>query len=278
MKRTSTVALALGSLLVAGPSFAQDLPYGRNDAAGHRLQSGDASLYYEVYGGGPPVLLLHGGLYGYIDEFGSYIDALSRSFTVIAPAMRGHGRSELGSQPFSYDLQTREALAVLRAVTEEPAVVIGFSHGAKIAYTLAASHPEAVRKLVAIGNGSGASPEVVEWARSLSPEVFDRENAGFVTARKSLMPEPERWDEFLTRLEEFYASGESPSDDLVRTIHCPTLIVGGDRDSYNPVENFVRTRSLIAGARLAIVPDCDHVGSLMRPMVLRDLVLPFVEG
>jgi pimeloyl-ACP methyl ester carboxylesterase len=64
----------------------------------------------------------------------------------------------------------------------------------------------------------------------------------------------------------------------VPTIHCPTLIVGGDRDFFNPVENFVRTRSLIEGAHLAILPDCDHVGSLQRPMVLRDLVLPFVES
>jgi len=271
------IGLALGSILAAAPCIAEDVPYGSNEAAAHRLHYEDAQLYYEVYGEGPPVLLLHGGLYGYIDEFASYIQALSGSHTVIAPAMRGHGRSGLGSAPFSYDAQAREALAVLREVTGEPAVVIGFSHGAKTAYALAASHPEAVKKLVAIGNGSGTSQDVIAWAKGLSPAAFNRENPGFVAARKSLTPEPERWDEFLARLKEFYASGESPSDDLVRTIQCPTLIIGGDRDFFNPVENFVRTRSLIPGAQIAIVPDCDHVGSLQRPMVLRDLVLPFVE-
>jgi hypothetical protein len=64
MSRTRIVALALGSLLAAAPSFAEEVPYGSNDAAAHRLHYEDAQLYYEVYGDGPPVLLLHGGLYG----------------------------------------------------------------------------------------------------------------------------------------------------------------------------------------------------------------------
>ena len=85
MSRTRIVALAFGfalaSLLAGAPSIAEDVPYGSNDAAAHRLHYEDAQLYYEVYGEGPPVLLLHGGLYGYIDEFASYIEANGGSAT-----------------------------------------------------------------------------------------------------------------------------------------------------------------------------------------------------
>ena len=53
-------------------------PYGDNSQAGHYFQSGDARIYYETYGeGGRPLVLLHGGMYGYIAEFGPIIDRMS---------------------------------------------------------------------------------------------------------------------------------------------------------------------------------------------------------
>src|SRR5258708_38727855 len=133
MKLIRYIALALMAMTLNPQLFAQNIPYGSNEATAHRIKVDDVILYYEVYGKGPPVLLLHGGLYGYIDEFGSYIAELSKRFTVIAPAMRGHGRSELGSKPFSSSLQADETFAVLQQVTDQPAIVIGFSHGAKTA-------------------------------------------------------------------------------------------------------------------------------------------------
>ena len=81
---------------------AQDTQYGTNDKAGHYLNVGDAKIYYEVYGEGIPVVLLHGGYHGYIDEFKKYIPVLSKQFKVIAIATRGYGKSEIGTKPFSY--------------------------------------------------------------------------------------------------------------------------------------------------------------------------------
>ena len=74
------------SLLITGLGAAQDtpsIPYGNNPDAGHDLQVGDARIYYEIYGSGDPLVLLHGGLYGFIDEFGEVIPELSRYYTVI---------------------------------------------------------------------------------------------------------------------------------------------------------------------------------------------------
>ena len=72
-------------------------PFGTNDAAARRLTVDGTAIYYEVYGEGSPVLLLHGGLYGYIAEYGPYIVELAKRHTVIAVATRGHGRSDVGS-------------------------------------------------------------------------------------------------------------------------------------------------------------------------------------
>jgi pimeloyl-ACP methyl ester carboxylesterase len=72
------------------------IPFGNNPATGGYFNTGDAKIYYEVYGSGKPVVLLHGGIYGYIDEFEKLIPVLSQRYQVIAIATRGHGRSELG--------------------------------------------------------------------------------------------------------------------------------------------------------------------------------------
>ena len=97
------------------------------------MQVPDAKLYYEQYGqGGRPLVLLHGGEYGYIDEFADLIREMSTHRTVVAIATRGYGRSERGTLPLSHRLFAQDAAAVVQAVfkTGEKVDVLGFSEGA----------------------------------------------------------------------------------------------------------------------------------------------------
>ena len=69
MKNRPT-AFAFLLLLLAHLVNAQTtIPYGNNPQAGHYYNVGDAKIYYELYGKGKPIVLLHGGLFGYIDEY-----------------------------------------------------------------------------------------------------------------------------------------------------------------------------------------------------------------
>jgi pimeloyl-ACP methyl ester carboxylesterase len=124
---------------VPGWSATTDNPisFGDNPSAGHYQQVGDAEIYYETYGSGPPLVLLHRGLYGYIDEFSGVIPELSQHHSVIAIALRGHGKSEFGRQPLSNTLFADAAATVVRHVTSEPPDVVSFSVGAMAAYLLA---------------------------------------------------------------------------------------------------------------------------------------------
>ena len=106
MSKSRNVVIAVcavfAAMLLSCFAQAQDkaatIPYGANPAAGHYLRVDDANIYYETYGsGGTPLVLLHGGLYGYIEEFGDLIGELSKHRRVIAIATRGHGKSELGT-------------------------------------------------------------------------------------------------------------------------------------------------------------------------------------
>jgi pimeloyl-ACP methyl ester carboxylesterase len=239
------------------------LAYGANAASGHYLQVADARIYYETYGSaGTPLVLLHGGLYGYIDEFGDLIQEMSRNRKVIAIATRGHGKSEIGKQAFSFELFANDALAVIRRETTGKVDLLGFSDGALTSYLLAGEHPEIVRRLVAIGGPRGTQ----DWtgkavAEFNSAQVSDVEKNApdFVAARKGLMPEPERWDEFVARLAKLEGVRTIITDRQIRSIRAPTLLIAGDRDPYNQTAKLLEIYQLLPHGNLMIVPGSGHL-------------------
>jgi pimeloyl-ACP methyl ester carboxylesterase len=256
-------AAMLISTRVQAQDKAEAIAYGANPAAGHYLSVDDAKIYYETYGsGGTTLVLLHGGLYGYIEEFGDLIGELSKHRRVIAIATRGHGRSELGTKPFSYALFAQDAFAVIRHETNEKVDVLGFSDGALTAYTLAAAHPDLIRQLVAMGGGrkfADWTPKAQAEFKSAKPGDVERDSPQFVADRKKLMPQPERWVDFVERLNAMWSGPVYVTDEQIRSIKVPTLIVAGDHDSYNQIAKVVELFQLLPNGELAIIPGCGHV-------------------
>jgi pimeloyl-ACP methyl ester carboxylesterase len=246
-----------------GQGESEKISYGANPAAGHYLRVDDAKIYYEAYGsGGTPLVLLHGGLYGYIAEFGELIGELSKHRRVIAIATRGHGKSDLGTKPFSYVLFANDAYAVIRHETSEKVDVLGFSDGAVTSYTLAAAHPELVRRLVAIGGPrkfADWTPGAQAEFRNAKPGDVERDSPQFVAERKKLMPEPEKWQEFVERVNAMESGPVYVTDEQIRSIKVPTLVVAGDHDPYNQIAKFVELFQFLPDGELAIIPGCGHV-------------------
>ena len=261
------VCAVFAAMLIVCGAQAQNktetISYGANPAAGHTLRVDDVNIYYETYGsGGTPLVLLHGGLYGYIEEFGGLIEELSKHRRVIAIATRGHGKSEIGTKPFSYALFANDALTVIRHETSEKVDVLGFSDGAVTSYTLASAHPELIRQLVAIGGPR----KLADWTpgaqaefRNAKPTDVERDSPQFVAERKKLMPQPERWVEFNEKLNAMWAGPVYVTDEQIQSIKIPTLIVAGDHDPYNQIPKFVELFQLLPKGELAIIPGCGHV-------------------
>jgi len=267
LKMMLGVCAVFAAMMIATRVPAQEragaIAYGANPAAGHYLNVDDAKIYYETYGsGGTPLVLLHGGLYGYIEEFGELIGEMSKHRRVIAIATRGHGRSELGTKPFSYGLFADDAFAVIRHETGEKVDVLGFSDGAVTAYTLAAAHPELIRQLVAIGGPrkfADWTPKAQADFKSAKPEDVERDSPQFVADRKKLMPQPARWVELVERLNALESGPIYVTDEQIRSIKAPTLIVAGDHDPYNQIAKFVELFQLLPNGELAAIPGCGHV-------------------
>ena len=223
----------------------------------------DAQIYYETYGtGGTPLVLLHGGLYGYIAEFGDLIRETSLHRRVIAVATRGHGKSDIGNQQFSFDLFADDALAVIGAETKQRVDVLGFSDGAVTSYLLASKHPEVVRRLVAIGGPRGTrdwTRKALEEFEGSQPSDVEKNSPKFVADRKKLMPEPERWTEFVTRVTKVEDVSAIVTDQQLQSIDAPTLIIAGDRDPYNQTDKFLEIYHLLPHGQMMVVPGCGHL-------------------
>jgi pimeloyl-ACP methyl ester carboxylesterase len=280
--RRIAVALVLSGAPVSllAQQIAQKIPYGANDAAGHYAQTSDAKIYYEQYGDGArPLVLLHGGVYGYIDEFGELIQEMSKHRTVIAIATRGYGRSEIGKQALTQRLFAEDAAVVIRQAVPsgEKVDVLGFSEGAGTSYLLAAKHPELVNRLIAIGGSLGVYGERLSYLEddfTLTPEQLEKDSPDFVSGRKKLMANPEQWNQLIRGLAVMYSAPVAVRQDEIKSIAIPTLIMAGDRDDYTRLDHFIDIYHLLPKGQLAFIPGCGHVVLNCKA----DLVIKIVSG
>jgi pimeloyl-ACP methyl ester carboxylesterase len=260
----------------------QKTRYGTNDRAGHYVQTPDAKLYYERYGeGGQPVVFLHGGEYGYIDEFAEVIRQVSKQRTVIAIATRGYGRSERGTCPLSHRQFAEDAALVIKDIfkTGEKVDVMGFSEGAITSYILSSSHPELVRRLVAIGGplgAYGASIEDLENDENLTPEHMQQQVPDLVTRRKKQMIHPEQWDQLIRDLDAMYHKFTYVKQEEIRAIKAPTLIMAGDKDETR-LDHFAQIYKLLPNAQLAIIPGCGHMIFQCKPDLSIKIMSDFLQ-
>ncbi len=276
MKSLLLYFLLTGQLCMAQQSRNND--FGNNPSRGHYLAMKDGTkIYYEIYGSGKPIVLLHGGLYGDISEYGQLIPQLSKHFEVVAIETRGHAKSEIGHQPYTYTLLAEDAYAIIKHLTKDSVIVVGFSVGSMIGITLTLNHPEIVRKLV-FASGQLASnlnsPASIEEIKKMTGETMEKQDPDFVRERKKLMPEPQRWNDFIEYFKHAMVIETVFKPAQLEKVKCPVLIIGGDRDGIR-TEDMVATFRLLPNSSLAIIPNSGHLVFAKRPDLMEAIILPF---
>lgn len=253
------------------PLPATAIPYGNNAKAGHYVKSGDASIYYEVYGTGKPIVTLHGGIFGSTLEMGRFIDSLAKSYKVIAVSTRGHGKSEIGKVDPTYEQKAKDVNAIIQAETSDSATVLGFSDGAYTGYYLAASFPAKVKKLIAIGAGTWKK----EWRNfTVTRDMAFGLDSLYWKQQMTLAPEPKRIDEWCTTISRTYNSTEV-SDDLLKRIQCPVLVLSGELDQNAPLQTVIEAYRLIPRVQLGIIPNAPHPVFLVNFDAVWAIMKPF---
>src|SRR5438552_1864703 len=105
------------------------------------------NLYYETYGSGRPLILLHGGL-GSGEMFGPVVSALAEHHRVILPDLQGHGRTADIDRPLDVRFMADDIAALIDHLGLEKPDVAGYSLGGGVALQVAFRHPEKVGRLV----------------------------------------------------------------------------------------------------------------------------------
>jgi len=144
--------------------------YGSNPAAAHTFTHDGVRLYYEVYGTGQPLLLVHGNGAS-IGSLSAQIAYFRQHYKVIAMDSRDQGRSGDSPDKITYEKMTDDLAALLDHLHAGPVDVLGWSDGGIEALLLGIRHPDKVKKLVAMAANLNPTdqalyPEVLAMVKS----------------------------------------------------------------------------------------------------------------
>lgn len=124
--------------------------FGNNPELGKYAEVNGIKLYYEIYGAGEPLLLLHGNN-SFMGSFHKNLEELSKKYKVIALDSRGQGKSTDNGTKITYELMAEDVNAFLDQLQLKKVNVLGWSDGGNIAVILALQHPDKVNKMAIMG-------------------------------------------------------------------------------------------------------------------------------
>ncbi|MYV99735.1 alpha/beta hydrolase [Streptomyces sp. SID3343] len=240
-------------------------------------------MYYEVHGkdsgeGEFPLLVLHGGGLTIDLCFGPLLPGLTTNRRVIAAELQGHGHTASPDRELTFELLAADVVGLLDHLGIERADVFGFSLGGLVSLETAVRHPGRVNRVVLASTHSRTD--------GYHPEIFDPEQFGtskllpteadfkeMYDAYVRVAPDPGRFEAALAKTSALVTALPGWTDDELRSITAPTLLLLGDTD-FVRIEHAVAMRDLIPNAQLALLPGTTHMDVMRRV----DVVLPIVEG
>ncbi|MEZ4995438.1 MAG: alpha/beta hydrolase [Saprospiraceae bacterium] len=245
-------------------------------------------VYYEVYGEGEPLILLHGAFYTIEMNWGELIPELSKTKKVIAIEFQGHGHSPYSERKLDIGTLAKDVEGVMDYLKVDSADVAGYSMGGSIAYQFAVQSPKRLKKLVIISStykSDGWLPIVNTAFEDFKPEFFD--DTPLKTAYEAVAPDKTKWIKFLEQMIAFAEVPFNCGDSNIAKIAAPALIIAGDNDGLDKVE-LMKTYQLLGGgitadlnpmpkSHLAIVPSQGHVSLMMQTKIISSYLTDFLN-
>jgi len=235
-------------LLIAVINYASAQEYGHNNNAGHYVHIRGINMYYEVYGTGRPLLMIHGNG-GSIGAFKNTIPYFAQKYKVIIADSRAHGRTIDRQDSLSFEMMADDFSVLLDSLKIDSAYVLGWSDGGINALELAMRHPGKVKKLAS--TGANLWPD----STGLVPWYWKNEQRQFAEYQRH----PPQTVEEKNTYKIFLLDWLQPNIPLkaLHSIKCPSLIISGDKDLI-PLEHTVTIYENIPNAYLWIVPNSGH--------------------
>ena len=241
------------------------------------------NMYYEIFGQGQPLILLHGG-FGSTGMFVPIMAALSEKRQVIAVDMQAHGRTADIDRPMSFEAMSDDVVALLKFFHLEKADIMGYSLGGNVALYTVIKHPELVRRAVIVSTPfkrKGDYPDLLAQQDQMGPGAAEfMKSLPVYPMYAKIAPKPEDWPRLVTKVAQLIQKDYDWSAD-VKNIKTPLLIVCGDADLFPP-SHAAEFFALLGGgqkdagwdgkgrpqSQLAILPNTTHYNIFMSPALV----------
>jgi 2-hydroxy-6-oxonona-2,4-dienedioate hydrolase len=250
-------------------------------------------LHYREAGTGRPVILLH-GLGGDGSRWAPNIVPLAKSFHVIALDQIGFGQSDKPMANYHTGMLAEFLARFLAAVGVSKASLVGNSMGAGVALYTAVHYPQVVDRIV-LADGGGfrradsAGTVVNPHIRDIQNGVTSEETREFIKVmfhNKNLVTDQVVEDNLILRLRSAYAIGKiqesgatgrgSLTEEEVRGVKVPTLIIWGKYDELANPAGADRLANTISGSRKILIDDCGHLPQLEKSVEFNRIVAEFL--
>jgi pimeloyl-ACP methyl ester carboxylesterase len=247
-------------------------------------------MYYEIHGEGRPLVLLHGAFSGIGTSFGKILPELAKRRQVIAFELQGHGRTADIDRPLTIEGMAEDVAAALPQLGIGQADILGYSTGGSVALHFAVQHPEMLRKLVLISTSytlGGVHLGLMEGMGEMKPEMMY--GSPWHDEYMRIAPRPEDFPRLFEKKTQMDLQLKDFSEDAIRGIQAPTLLMIGDADFIRP-EHAVEMFRLFGGgvfgdtpagmpnSQLAVLPGTSHVTIVDRADWLVSMINSFLDA
>lgn len=240
------------------------------------------TMYYEIYGQGKPIVLIHGGGSTIQTNFGNIIPLLAKNRQVIAVELQAHGRTNDRTTDLTFEQDADDVAVLLKSLKINKADFFGFSNGGTTTIQIAIRHPEIVDKLI-LGSALAKRNGVPDWFWGFMenaklenmPELL---KDGYKKVASDTNGLQIMHDKDARRMVNF----KDIPDEQIESIHAKTLIIIGDKDVITP-EHAIKLHRQITNSELAIIPGghgqyIGEITTVTPDFRESDLVVPMIEN
>lgn len=238
-------------------------------------------MYYEIYGQGKPIVLIHGGGSTIQTNFEKIIPLLAKDRQVIAVELQAHGRTNDRNADLTFEQDADDVATLLKNLKIDKADFFGFSNGGTTTLQIVIRHPELVDKII-LGSALAKRNGVPNWfwgfMKNAKLENMPQQlKEGYKKVAADTNGLQTMHDRDAKRMVNF----KDIPDEQLKYITAPTLIIIGDNDVITPVHALELHRQ-IANSELAIIPGghgqyIGEITTIEPDFKESDLVVPMIE-
>lgn len=238
-------------------------------------------MYYEIYGQGKPLVLIHGGGSTIQSNFEKVIPLFAKNRQVIAVELQSHGRTSDRNADLSFEQDADDIATFLKNLNIDKADFFGFSNGGTTTLQIAIRHPDIVDKIV-LGSALAKRNGVPDWFWGFMEQAkLENMPEQLKTAFKQVAPDTSGLQVMHDRDAKRMVNFKDIPDEQIKSIKAPTLIIIGDKDIITP-EHAIELHRQISNSELAIIPGGhgEYIGEIttIKPDFKEsELVVPIIE-